>query len=57
MRSLFFEIIESGGMGGGGTTGRIEVSARVGFAQMLLGELGEGGGLIIAITDDLFARR
>ena len=48
---------ESEKIGGDVPTGRIEVSARVGFAKVLLHELGEGGGLMIAIADGLFARR
>ena len=36
-------------------TGKMEVSARVRFAQMLLDESEEGGGLIFAIADEFWA--
>ena len=37
--SLFSENIEGGGVGEAGVTGKLGVSARVGFARMLLGAL------------------
>ena len=50
MRSLCLEIMESGGIGGGGTAGSMEISARVGFTRVLLVRSGEGVGLGFAIA-------
>ena len=37
--------------------GRMEVSARIRFEQMLLDVLGEGGGLKSAIVDEFLASK
>ena len=60
MFSVFFEISEveeSERIGGDVPTERMEVYARVGFTQMLLDELWEGEGLIIAIADEFFSSK